>query len=221
MCGVTLERIAYRPLMRKGVHRLYVVITALMCGLVLENGNLALLGASRRTLPDLLDKKVYVFSGITVTNIKLYVIFAALLVFLLLQFVVTRTRVGMAMRAVSYNKFALPLMGVPMSSVIVFTFILGSGVAGLGGMLFAMSYPVLEPYMGAMTGWKAFIAAVVGGIGDVRGAFLGGFLLAFVEIMVTAFLPSTFRDLFAFSILLLILWKRPTGIFGLPLTAKI
>jgi branched-chain amino acid transport system permease protein len=127
----------------------------------------------------------------------------------------------MAMRAVSWDRFALPLMGIPLDRVIVFTFVLGSGIAGLGGLLFGMSYPVLEPYMGAMTGWKAFIAAVVGGIGDIRGAFVGGFLLAFVEIMVAAFLPSTFRDLFAFSILLIILWKRPTGIFGLPLTTKI
>ncbi|MDR2743699.1 MAG: branched-chain amino acid ABC transporter permease [Desulfovibrio sp.] len=221
MVGVTLERIAYRPLMRKGAHRLYVVITALMCGLVLENGNLALLGASRRTLPVLLDKSVYDVGGIAVTNLKLWVILAAVLVFFALHFVVTKTRIGMAMRAVSWDKFALPLMGIPLDSVIVFTFVLGSGIAGLGGMLFAMSYPVLEPYMGAMTGWKAFIAAVVGGIGEIRGAFAGGFLLAFVEVMVAAFLPSTFRDLFAFSILLLILWQRPTGIFGKPLTTKI
>jgi branched-chain amino acid transport system permease protein len=221
LCGVTLERVAYRPLRRKGAHRLYVVITALMCGLILENCNLALLGASRRTLPEMLDKHVYDIAGIAVTNLKLLVIFAAFLIFILLHCIVTKTRIGMAMRAVSYNRFALPLMGIPLDSVIVFTFVLGSGIAGLGGLLFAMSYPVLEPYMGAMTGWKAFIAAVVGGIGDVRGAFLGGFLLAFVEIMVAAFLPSTFRDLFAFSILLIILWKRPTGIFGLPLTTKI
>jgi len=221
LVGVTLERIAYRPLMRKGAHRLYVVITALMCGLVLENGNLALLGASRKTLPVLLNRSVYFLGGITVTNLKLWVILAAMLVFSGLHFIVTKTRFGMAMRAVSWDKFALPLMGIPLDSVIVFTFILGSGVAGLGGMLFAMSYPVLEPYMGVMTGWKAFIAAVVGGIGDIRGAFVGGFLLAFVEIMVAAFLPSTFRDLFAFSILLLILWQRPTGIFGKPLTNKI
>jgi branched-chain amino acid transport system permease protein len=112
-------------------------------------------------------------------------------------------------------------MGIPLERVIVFTFALGSAVAGLGGLLFAMSYPVLEPYMGAMTGWKAFIAAVVGGIGEIRGAFVGGFLLAFVEVMVAGFLPSTYRDLFAFSILLLILWQRPTGIFGKPLTVKI
>ncbi|MDR1777316.1 MAG: branched-chain amino acid ABC transporter permease [Desulfovibrio sp.] len=221
LVGVTLERIAYRPLMRRGAHRLYVVITALMCGLVLENGNLALLGASRKTLPVLLDKSVYDFGGIAVTNLKLWVILAAVLVFLFLQFVVTKTRLGMAMRAVSWDKFALPLMGIPLDSVIVFTFVLGSGIAGLGGMLFAMSYPVLEPYMGAMTGWKAFIAAVVGGIGEIRGAFVGGFLLAFVEVMVAAFLPSTFRDLFAFSILLVILWQWPTGIFGKPATSKI
>ncbi|MCL1985630.1 MAG: branched-chain amino acid ABC transporter permease [Betaproteobacteria bacterium] len=219
--GVTLERIAYRPLRRKGAHRLYVVITALMCGLILENGNLALLGASRRTLPEMLDKVVYSIGGIAVTNVKIGVIFTALLVFVVLQYIVTRTRIGMAMRAVSWNKFALPLMGIPLDRVIVFTFMMGSGIAGLGGMLFAMSYPMLDPYMGAMVGWKAFIAAVVGGIGDIRGAFVGGFLLAFVEIMVAAFLPSTFRDLFAFSILLLIMWRRPTGIFGIAQTTKI
>ena len=221
LVGATLERVAYRPLMRKGAHRLYVVITALMCGLILENGNLALLGASRRTLPELMDKTVYTIGGIALTNLKLWVIFAAILVFFVLHLIVTRTRMGMAMRAVSWDKFALPLMGIPLDRVIVFTFILGSAIAGLGGMLFALSYPVLDPYMGAMTGWKAFIAAVVGGIGEVRGAFVGGFLLAFVEVMVAAFLPSTYRDLFAFSILLIILWYRPTGIFGKPLTAKI
>jgi len=219
--GVTLERIAYRPLRRKGAHRLYVVITALMCGLILENGNLAILGASRKNMPELIDKHIYTFGTVAVTNLKVWVIFAALLVFVLLQFIVTKTRVGMAMRAVSWDRFALPLMGIPLDSIIVYTFVLGSSIAGLGGLLFAMSYPILDPYMGAMTGWKAFIAAVVGGIGDIRGAFVGGFLLAFVEIMVAAFLPSTFRDLFAFSILLFILWLRPTGLFGLPLTTKI
>ena len=219
--GVTLERVAYRPLRRKGAHRLYVVITALMCGLVLENGNLALLGASRRTLPEMLDKVVYNVGGIVVTNLKFGVILTAVFVFVVLQYIVTRTRMGMAMRAVSWDKFALPLMGIALDRIIVFTFMMGSGIAGLGGLLFAMSYPVLDPYMGAMVGWKAFIAAVVGGIGDIRGAFVGGFLLAFVEIMVAAFLPSTFRDLFAFSILLLIMWWRPTGIFGIAQTTKI
>lgn len=219
--GVTLERIAYRPLRRKGAHRLYVVITALMCGLILENGNLALLGASRKKFPELLDKVIYTFGNVSVTNLKIIVIFAAIAVFLLLQFIVTKTKIGMAMRGISYDKFAIPLMGIPIDNVIVFTFVLGSGMAGLAGLLFAMSYPILEPYMGALIGWKAFIAAVVGGIGDIRGAFIGGFLLGFIEIGVVAIFPSTFRDLFAFSILLVILWIKPTGIFGVAKTTKI
>jgi branched-chain amino acid transport system permease protein len=219
--GVTLERIAYRPLRRKGAHRLYVVITALMCGLVLENGNLALFGASRKKFPELVDKAVYTFGNVSVTNLKIMVIVAAVLVFLFLQFIITRTRIGMAMRAISWDRLAIPLMGLPVDTIIVFTFILGSGLAGLAGLLFAMSYPILDPYMGAIIGWKAFIAAVVGGIGDIRGAFVGGFLLGFIEIGVVAFFPSTLRDLFAFTILLIILWAKPTGIFGVARTTKI
>ncbi|WP_028587829.1 branched-chain amino acid ABC transporter permease [Desulfocurvus vexinensis] len=219
--GVTLERIAYRPLRNKGAHRLYVVITALMCGLILENGNLALLGASRKKFPELIDKAVWTFGNISVTNLKVAVIFTAIAVFLFLHFVVTRTKIGMAMRGISYDKFAIPLMGIPVNTIIVFTFILGSGFAGLAGFMFAMSYPILEPYMGALIGWKAFIAAVVGGIGDIRGAFLGGFLLGFIEIGVVAVFPSTLRDMMAFSVLLLILWWKPTGLFGVAKTTKI
>ncbi|MGE0084864.1 MAG: branched-chain amino acid ABC transporter permease [Desulfococcaceae bacterium] len=219
--GVTLERIAYRPLRRKGANRLYVVITALMCGLILENGNLALLGASRKSFPELVEKTVYTFGMVSMTNLKIAVIISAILVFILLQFIVTKTRIGMAMRAISYDKFAVPLMGIPIDTIIVFTFALGSSMAGLAGLLYSLSYPILDPYMGALIGWKAFIAAVVGGIGDIRGAFLGGFVLGFVEILVVAFFPSTFRDLIAFSILLLILVYKPTGLFGVAKTTKI
>jgi branched-chain amino acid transport system permease protein len=221
LVGVTLERIAYRPLRRKGAHRLYVVITALMCGLILEHGNLAFLGASRKAFPSLITEHVYTIGGVTFTDLKIAVILTAIIVFLFLQWVVTRTRVGMAMRAISYDKFAIPLMGIPLDHIIVVTFVLGSAFAGLAGLLFAMSYPVLEPYMGALIGWKAFIAAVVGGIGDIRGAFLGGFLLGAVEIMVVAFFPSSFRDLIAFTVLLAILTWKPTGLFGIAKTTKI
>jgi branched-chain amino acid transport system permease protein len=221
MVGVSLERIAYRPLRRKGAHRLYVVITALMCGLILENGNLAILGASRKAFPELIITHVYTIGGVTFTNLKIAVIVTAILSFFILQWIVTRTKVGMAMRAISYDKFAVPLMGIPIDSIIVITFALGSAFAGLAGIFFAMSYPVLEPYMGALIGWKAFIAAVVGGIGDIRGAFLGGFLLGAVEILVVAFFPSTYRDLIAFSVLLIILSIKPTGLFGIAKTTKI
>ncbi len=219
--GVTLERVAYRPLRRKGASRLYVVITALMCGLILENGNLALFGANRRMFPELIPKTVYTISGVTFSNVKILVIIATILVFLLLETIVRKTKLGMAMRAISYDRMAVPLMGIPLDTVIVFTFILGSSMAALAGILFATAYPVLEPYMGALVGWKAFIAAVIGGIGEIRGAFAGGFFLGFVEIFVAAFFPSTLRDLIAFSILLIFLSIKPTGMFGVARADKI
>ncbi|MBF0258451.1 MAG: branched-chain amino acid ABC transporter permease [Desulfamplus sp.] len=221
MCGVALERIAYRPLRRKGANRLYVVITALMCGLILENGNLAFLGASRKSFPELLDKVVYNFGMISMTNLKIWVILSSIIVYIALNAIISKTKIGMAMRGISYDKFAIPLMGIPIDTIIVVTFILGSALAGLAGILFAMSYPILDPFMGALIGWKAFIAAVVGGIGDIKGAFVGGFLLGIVEILVVAVFPSTFRDLIAFSILLIILVIKPTGLFGVAKSTKI
>ncbi|MBF0467438.1 MAG: branched-chain amino acid ABC transporter permease [Desulfamplus sp.] len=221
MCGVALERIAYRPLRRKGANRLYVVITALMCGLILENGNLAFLGASRKSFPELIDKVVYNVGMISMTNLKIWVILSSILVYFALNAIISKTKIGMAMRGISYDKFAIPLMGIPIDTIIMFTFILGSSLAGLAGILFAMSYPILDPFMGAIIGWKAFIAAVVGGIGDIKGAFVGGFLLGIVEILVVAVFPSTFRDLIAFSILLLILVIKPTGLFGVAKSTKI
>jgi len=219
--GVTIERVAYRPLRKKGAGRLYVVITALMCGLVLENGNLALLGASRKSFPDLIEKSIYTIGGVTFTNVKILVIVTTILVFLFLEAIVRKTKIGMAMRAISYDRVAVLLMGIPLDVVIVFTFILGSSMAALAGILFVTAYPVLEPYMGAMVGWKAFIAAVVGGIGEIRGAFVGGFILGFIEIYVAAVFPSTLRDLIAFAILLLLLSLKPTGIFGVARAQKI
>jgi branched-chain amino acid transport system permease protein len=219
--GVFIERVAYRPLRRKGVNRLYVVITALMIGLILENGNLALLGASRKNFPELIPKEIYHLGDITFTNLKVIVIIVTLLVFLFLHFVVRKTKWGLAMRAISYDRMAVPLMGIPVDQIIVFTFVLGSSLAALAGILFALSYPVLEPYMGALIGWKAFIAAVVGGIGEIRGAFVGGLLLGFIEIFSATFFPSTFRDLIAFGILMLILTFRPTGLFGMARRTKV
>jgi branched-chain amino acid transport system permease protein len=219
--GVFIERVAYRPLRLKGANRLYVVITALMMGIVLQYGNLSMLGASRKAFPNLVPRVLFEIGGATVTSLKLASIVTCFLVFGLLQWIVTRTKLGMAMRAVSYDKFAVPLMGIPLDIVIVFTFFLGSSMAGLAGLLYAMNFPVLDPFMGALVGWKAFIAAVVGGIGDIRGAFIGGFLLAFLEVFVAATFSSELRDLISFTILLGILSWKPTGLFGKPRTTKI
>jgi branched-chain amino acid transport system permease protein len=221
LLGITIERVAYRPLRRKGVNRLYVVITALMVGFILENGNLAVLGASARSFPDIIGKELWQFGSVTLTNLKVLVIVAAFVVFGILQFIVKKTVFGMSMRAISYDKFAIPLMGIPVNRVITFTFALGSGLAAVAGILFGMSYPVLDPYMGTIIGWKAFIAAVVGGIGDIKGAFLGGFILGFIEIFISAFFPSSFKDLISFVILLIILVLKPTGFFGVARSTKI
>ena len=159
LLGVGIERVAYRPLRAKGANRLYVVITALMIGFILENGNLAVLGASSRSFPDILPKTVWNIGPITVTSLKMLVIVSAVVIFGILQFIVQKTTLGMSMRAISYDKFAIPLMGIPVNTVITFTFALGSALAAVAGILFGMSYPVMDPYMGMIIGWKAFIAS--------------------------------------------------------------
>jgi branched-chain amino acid transport system permease protein len=206
--GVTIERVAYRPLRERGANRLYLVITALMIGLFLEYLNLATLGAADKGFPQLIVKKIFTVGGVSVTR---------------------RTKIGMAMRAISYDKVAVPLMGVPMNVIITATFVIGSSLAALAGVMFGTAYEVISFDMGILIGWKAFICAVVGGIGEIRGAVLGGFLLAFIEIFVVAlgsvpgfeWLSSTYRDLVSFTILLLILTIKPTGIFGVARRQKV
>jgi len=219
--GVFIERVAYKPLRLKGANRLYVVITALMAGIILEYGNLSLLGTQRLSFPPLLPSKIFEIGDARISLTKVIAILASLLVFALLQWIVTKTKLGMAMRAVSYDKFAVPLMGIPLDVVIIFTFFLGSSMAGLAGMLYVTNFPVLDALMGSLIGWKAFVAAVVGGIGEIRGALVGGFLLAFLEVTVAAAFSSQLRDLISFAILLGILTWKPTGLFGKPRTTKI
>jgi branched-chain amino acid transport system permease protein len=140
---------------------------------------------------------------------------------LVLDYVVHRTPVGMAMRAISWDKTFVPLMGIPVNLIISVTFAIGAGLAGAAGTMYALAYPVIDPYMGIMVGWKAFISAVVGGIGNIRGAMIGSFILGGVEIMVAAFLPSTYRDFVVFSLLLLLIVIRPYGILGQPRVQKV
>jgi branched-chain amino acid transport system permease protein len=227
--GVSIERVAYRPLRERGANRLYVVITALMVGILLEYLNLAAFGAADRGFPQLIQKQTHTVGGVSFTNVKIIVIALSILVMIGLEFMIRKTKVGMAMRAISYDKVAVPLMGVPMNRIIVSTFALGSSLAALAGIMFGTAYEVISFDMGIFVGWKAFICAVVGGIGEIRGAMVGGFILAFIEIFVVAmgqipgfeWLSSTYRDLVAFSILLVFLTFRPTGIFGVPRRQKV
>jgi branched-chain amino acid transport system permease protein len=221
LVGLTIERVAYRPLRKRGAHRLYLVITALMFGLLLEYGNLALLGARDRQFPELFAKEVYTFGGLSITNIKLLVILLSVLTMVALAVLVQRTRWGMAMRAISYDRLAVPLMGISTDAIIVTTFIIGSSLAALAGVMYGTAFPILSYDMGLLVGWQAFIAAVVGGIGSIRGAMVGGYILGFTQVFVVAFLPSTYRDLIAFTLLLVILAVRPTGLFGVARRTKV
>ena len=195
--GVTIERLAYRPL--RHAPRVSAVITALGVGLFLENFTLATIGPEPRQMPAIIPVQQLSWAGISFTNIQLLIIIVSIILMLLLDWLVRHTLTGMAMRAISYNRPIVPLMGVPVNRVISMTFAIGSAIAGAGGLLYGLAYPVLDPYMGIRIGWWAFIAAVVGGIGNIRGAVLGGFLLAAVEIFTPVFLASsTYRDLRCF-----------------------
>jgi branched-chain amino acid transport system permease protein len=221
LLAVSIERIAYRPLRQKGAHRLYVVITALMIGLFLEYANVATLGARDRPFPELVESVPFRIGAVYATNVKVGVIVISIAVMLLLALFVQRTKWGMAMRAISYDRLAVPLMGVSVDRIIVITFAIGGSMAALAGVLYGTAYPILKFNMGVLIGWKAFVSAVVGGIGSIRGAVVGGFLLGFLEIFVAAILPSTYRDLITFSLLLLILAVRPTGLFGVARRTKV
>ncbi|MCK4977149.1 MAG: branched-chain amino acid ABC transporter permease [Anaerolineales bacterium] len=217
--GIALERIGYRPL--RNAPRASAAITGLMIGIMLETANLALLGAQRFSFPSLIETTTYQISGVIITNKKIMIVLVALLLMLALHQFVQRTKWGMAMRATAYDFVVVPLMGVPLNNIAALTFALGSGLAAAAGILFSVAYPVLDPYMGITFGWKAFVAAILGGRGSILGAAVAGFMLGFIEIFVAAFFPSTLRDLIAYSIILLILVFRPHGLFGEEYTAQL
>ena len=216
--GVLIERLAYKPL--RNAPRVSAIITALGVGLFLENFTLAL-SPYPQHIPELITNTTWNFGSLTISSLQIIVIVLSLLLMFVLDFIVQRTKTGMAMRAISWDKSIVPLMGVPVNKIISLTFAIGTGLGGAAGVMYGLAYPVIDPYMGIMVGWKAFISAVVGGIGNVRGAMIGGFILGTVEIMVAAFFPSTYRDFVAFSLLLILLIARPYGILGKPHQQKV
>jgi branched-chain amino acid transport system permease protein len=219
LVGMLVERVGYRPL--RGSLRASAAITGLMIGIILETGNLALLGAQRRKFPVLIETQSYQLGPVTVTNTKIMIVFISLLLTFALHQFVRRTKWGMAMRAMAYDFVVVPLMGVPLNTIAALTFALGSALAAAAGILFGVAYPILEPYMGLLIGWKAFVAAILGGRGSILGAALAGFLLGFIEIFVAAIFPSSLRDVIAYSIILIILAFRPHGFFGEPYSAQL
>ncbi len=220
LLGVAIERLAYRPL--RQAPRVSAVITALGVGLFLENFTLGVLGPEPRHFPSLIAMTPWEVAGLTITPLQVLIILLAAALMILLDLLVGHTLLGMAMRAISYNRPIVPLMGVPTDKVISLTFAIGSAIAAAGGLMYGLAYPVLDPYMGVRIGWWAFISAVVGGIGNIRGAMLGGFILGTVEVFTPVLLPSsTYRDFVAFSLLLLLLVFKPTGLLGRPMFERV
>ena len=211
--GVAVEVVGYRPL--RHAPRASAAITGLMIGIILENANLILLGTKRLSFPALIEPQTWQIGGVYLTNVKVLIIVVSLLLMVGLHLFIHRSKWGMAMRAMSYEFQAVPLMGISVNVLAPLTFAIGAGLASVAGVLYGQAYPVLDPYMGVLLGWKAFVAAILGGRGSIMGAALAGYLLGAIEIFTAMVFPSTFRDLIAYTVILVILTFRPRGFFGM------
>lgn len=217
--GMLIEKLAYKPL--RGRSTLTVLITAIGVSLLLQNTGQKVFGANPKAFPALFPITQFHFGGLTVSSNQIIVLVVTVILLAALWWVVHRTKIGTAMRAVSFNATAASLVGINNNAVISFTFAIGSALAGAGGILYAMNYPSIDPLMGTLPGLKAFVAAVLGGIGNLPGAALGAMIIGLVETFVAGTRFSTFRDAIAFAILILILLFRPAGLLGTMKTEKV
>ncbi|MGO3499847.1 branched-chain amino acid ABC transporter permease [Leuconostoc falkenbergense] len=210
--GVLIEYIAYRPLRHSP--RIAVLISALGISFLLENGMTYLYGSDQRSFPQAIKTVQYHFYGIQVSNIQLIIAVTSIVLMLLLTYVVKRTKMGRAMRAVSADPDAATLMGININHTISFTFAIGSALAAAGGVLIGLYYNSIDPLMGMTPGLKAIVAAVLGGIGIIPGAAVGGWLIGILETMVQATSFSAYKDAVVYAMLIVILLIKPTGILG-------
>lgn len=215
LIGYFIERFAYRPL--RNSSRLNCLITAIGVSLFIQYFMQLpfIFGPNPRSFPDLIERKVLaVFAGVEVTSLQVTVFGLSFALMALLQLIVYRTKLGRGMRAVSENTQTAAILGIPVNKVVSFTFVLGSALGAAGGVLVASMYPRVDPLMGSLLGLKAFVAAVLGGIGNIPGAVLGGLLMGVAEQMTVAYISSSFRDAVAFAVLIIVLLIRPSGLLG-------
>lgn len=213
LTGVIVEKIAYKPL--RNSPKLSILITAIAMSVLLENLVRLKMTTDPQTYPEtLLPAHVIRFAGLSIDNRQLIIIGMSILLVVILQFIVFKTKTGKAMRATSFDKDAAALMGINVDSVISITFAIGSALAGAAGVLFGILYSSIDPYMGIMPGLKAFVAAVLGGIGIIPGALWGGLIMGLVETFSKVYISSSYSDAIAFSILIIILIVKPSGLLG-------
>jgi branched-chain amino acid transport system permease protein len=221
LIGMAVEKIAYKPL--RNATRIAVLITAIGVSLFIEYGTMFFVGAGVRTYPEitgLLAKRIQ-FGSMVVSMQQIMIVATTIVLMTILQIIVRKTRIGKAMRAVSLDKDAAQLMGINVNTTISFTFALGSALAGAAGILVGVYYNSINPLMGVMPGLKAFVAAVLGGIGIIPGAMIGGYLIGIVEVFVSGYGSSMYREAVVFAILILILIVKPAGILGKNIREKV
>jgi branched-chain amino acid transport system permease protein len=210
--GILIERCAYRPLRNRS--KLSVLITAIGVSLLLENAGQLVFGPNPQPFPDIFPSRKFEFGQLVISSKDLVVFVVTVALLVALQLTMLKTKIGTAMRAVAFNPQAASLMGINNSRIISFTFGLGSALAAAGGILWAYKFPKIDPLMGVAPGLTAFIAAVIGGIGNIPGAALGGLLIGIIETFVKGSRWSTWTDAIAFMLLILILLFRPAGLLG-------
>lgn len=219
LAGMIIERVAYRPM--RNAPRIAILITAIGVSFFLENAMILFASPQPRTFPAVFSATVYHFGALVINSQQIVILVSAIVLMIALTYIVNYTKIGKAMRAVSFDADAARLMGINIDFVISMTFALGSALAGAGGVLVGIYYNSIEPLMGMVPGIKAFVAAVLGGIGIIPGAMMGGIILGVVEALVSGFLSSTFRDAAAFAILIIILLYKPQGLLGKNVREKV
>jgi branched-chain amino acid transport system permease protein len=220
LVGVIIERAAYKPL--RNASRIAVLITAIGVSFLLENSGILVVGAQAKGFPELIHKTQYrLFGDVTIDSIQIMILVVTVILMILLQYIVHYTKIGKAMRAVSFDMEAARLMGINVDSTISATFAIGSALAAAAGVIFGMTYNSIDPLMGIIPGLKAFVAAVLGGIGIIPGALVGGLVLGVLETAVSSLGYSLWRDGVAFAILILILIFKPSGLFGKNVREKV
>ena len=220
LIGFLIEFLAYRPLRK--APRINLLITAVGVSLFLEFGGQIVFGADPKFFPQIYRPGTeWMLGPIRLYPLQVINFFIAIVLMIILQYIVFRTRLGRALRAVSFNHELASLMGIPTNRIISATFVIGSALAGAAGVLIALSYPRIDPLMGIMPGLKAFAAAVLGGIGNITGAVIGALILGLLEQLVVAYGAPTFRDAIAFIVLIGILLFKPSGILGVHRTEKV
>jgi branched-chain amino acid transport system permease protein len=216
LLAVIVERLVYKPIRPAG--RISALITALGTSLLLQNLGQLLIGADSKPYPEIIEEKTYYlpnhWGDVSITSTQLIIIGVTFLLMVVLWFFVNKTKLGQAMRATSFSHDAAMLMGINIDRIITLTFFIGASLAGAAGVLVGMYYNIVDPMMGMIPGLKAFIAAVLGGIGVIPGAVIGGLVLGVAENLVVGFWVSTYRDAIAFAILIFILLIKPTGLLG-------